>query len=185
MSSTAAATSRPRTIWWGRRRSAEVGDDEFVAPRECSWRRASSDADSYDQRNFRGFGGCHAAWIPVLEVGAAGVVRPGVGAPRRGGRRRIPTALEQLRSARLAQVFNGRTSLARGSSPLRQEQSSLQSRSFVRPCRRADPVPNDDSPQPGRRGCDRLAPVAVSDARPHRRLCSACACRIRQPASAK
>ena len=38
-SSTAAATSRPRTIWWGRRRSAGVGDDEFVAPRECSWRR--------------------------------------------------------------------------------------------------------------------------------------------------
>ena len=83
-SSTAAATSRPRTIWWGRRRSAGVGDDEFVAPRECSWRRASSEADSHGQCNFRGFGGCHAEWISVLEVGAAGVVRPGVwGAPPR------------------------------------------------------------------------------------------------------
>ena len=86
MSSTAAATSRPRTIWWGRRRSAGVGDDEYVAPRECSWRCASSEADSHGQCNFRGFGGCHAEWISVLEVGAAGVVRPGVwGRPAEAG----------------------------------------------------------------------------------------------------
>ena len=39
---------------------------------------------SYGQCNFRGFGGCHAEWIPVLEVGAAGLVRPGVwGTPPR------------------------------------------------------------------------------------------------------
>ena len=51
------------TTSWLRRESA-VGD-------------ASSEADS-GQCNFRGCGGCHAEWIPVLEVGAAGVVRPGV-----------------------------------------------------------------------------------------------------------
>ena len=85
MSSTAAATSRPRTIWWGRRRSAGVGDDEFVAPREGSWRRASSEADSHGQCNFRGFEGCHAEWIPALEVGAAGVVRPGAWGPAEAG----------------------------------------------------------------------------------------------------
>ena len=53
--------------------------------RESAVGDASSEADSYGQCNFRGFGGCHAEWISALEVGAAGVVRPGAWGPAEAG----------------------------------------------------------------------------------------------------
>ena len=133
--------------------------------RESAVGDASSEADSYGQCNFRGFGGCHAEWISALEVGAAGVVRPGVwGAPLRQAAQ-DPHGLDDRRAEWRVRLHGVRDRCLRGADP-RLGMLAVAERIMLRGNRYAlaaarDGVPLEPWVQP-LHGCDNPVYVRVS-----------------------